>query len=419
MQRSTAWAGIGLAVVALSASPASADDRLKMNLILEGRLVTTPPSTSFLDGGLGKTRYGRTPRTIQARLAQAVLLGRFEPRPDLVLNVHANFDAEHNFTRRLDLVESALRYTPALGDTLTLDVRAGLFFPSISLENTSPGWLSPYTTSFSAINSWIGEEVRSLGVEAGPSLRMGEAQIRAFGAVARQNDPNGTLLAWRGFALHDRITTLGDRLPLPALRSFGRPDLFPEQPRYVEPLREVDRRWTWSTGLAVSHPKHRLRAVYQAPTADPGAFDGKQYAWRTRFWSLGVSRFLGPVELLFQGLDGETRMGITSRHRNVVIAGFRSAYGLASWMPAADSRHRATVRYDYFRVQDRDEFVIEDSNDETGRAWTFAYSFSPVARHRITLEALHVQSTRANRLDLGLAKRSTEILGSLSWRLTF
>jgi hypothetical protein len=406
-------------VFAISASPGRADDRFAVNLILEGRVVTTPPSSSFLDGGLGKTRYGRVPRAVQARLAQAVLLGRFEPRPDLALSIQANFDAEHDFNRRIDLVEGVLRYTPALGDALSLDLRAGLFFPSVSLENTSPGWLSPYTTSFSAINSWIGEEVRSIGLEAGPSLRLGEAQVRVFGAATRQNDPNGTLLAWRGFALHDRVTAIGDRLPLPPLRSFERADLFPEQPPYVEPQREVDRRWTWSTGLVVSHPKHRLRAVYQAPTADPGVFDGHQYAWRTGFWSVGASRFVGPLELLLQGLDGETRMGRLPGNRNAVIAGFRSAYGLASWTKVDDPRHRATVRYDYFRVRDRDEFVVEDPNAETGRAWTVAYAFSPTARHRITLEVLHAQSTRANRRDLGLPARSTEILGSLSWRLTF
>jgi hypothetical protein len=419
MPRSATWAGIALAVTAFTPSPSRADDRLKINLILEGRLVTTPPVISFLDGGLGKTRYGHTPRSIQARLSQAAVLGRFELRPDLSVNIQANLDAEHNFNRRMDLVEGALRYTPAIGDKLTLDVRAGLFFPGVSLENTSPGWLSPYTTTFSAINSWIGEEVRNIGVEVGPSLSVGEAHVRVFGSAASQNDPNGTLLAWRGFALHDRVTALGDRLPLPLLRSFERPDLFPEQPRYVEPLREVDRRWTWSAGVAVSHPKHRLRALYQAPTADPGAFDGKQYAWRTGFRSLGASRFLGPVELLFQGLYGETRMGVTAQNRNVVIAQFRSAYGLASWTPAADPRHRATVRYDHFRAQDRDEFLIEDSNDEAGRAWTFAYAFSPAARYRITIELLHVQSTRANRRDLDLAVRSTEILGSLSFRVTF
>lgn len=408
-----------LLLVALAPCSARADDRFKFNLVLDGRLVTTPPSTSFLDAGLGKTRYGREPRAVQPRLAQAALLGRVELRPDLTFRVHANIDAEHNFRRRADLIEALIRYHPAIGDTVSLDLRAGLFFPTVSLENTDAAWLSPYTTTFSAINAWIGEEVRSLGVEAGPSFRIGEAQARFFGAFTRANDPNGTLLAWRGFALHDRVSGAGDRLPLPALRSFDRPNLFPDQARFVQPLREVDRKWTWSSGLSVTHPKYRLKALYQPPTANPGSFDGEQYAWRTGYRAVGASRSFGPLEFLAQGLDGETRMGIVADGRNAVIVRFQSAYFLASWATPAEARHRLTTRYDLFRVKDRDDFAIEDPNHESGSAWTFAYSFAPGSRHRITAELVRVDSTRTNRRDLGLDTHAVEVLGTLSWRLTF
>ena len=223
------WRFLGaltLGILASTTVPATADDRFKFNLVIEGRLVTTPVGVSFLDSGLGKTRYGQKPRAVEATLSQAAFLGRFEARPDLTLRVHGNVDAEHNFKRRVDLVEALVRYNPAIGDTVSLDFRAGLFFPTVSLENTDAAWLSPYTTTFSAINSWIGEEVRNLGVEVGPSIRINEAQWRVFGSFARGNDPNGTLLAWRGFSLHDRVSGLGDRLPLPALRGGGVPRRF-------------------------------------------------------------------------------------------------------------------------------------------------------------------------------------------------
>jgi len=414
-----AFLSLLLAGAPLNPRIASADDRFKFNVVLEGRVATTPVAQSFLDGGLGKTRYGSEPRAVEASLAQAAVLGRFEARPDLTLRVHANVDAEHNFERRVDLVEAIARYAPALTDSIALDIRAGLFFPTVSLENIDPAWLSPYTTSFSAINAWIGEEVRNLGVEAGPSLRIGEAQTRLFGAITRGNDPNGTLLAWRGFALHDRVAGFGDRLPLPDLASFKRADLFPDQPREVQPLREVDQTWTWSSGLAITHTRYRLKVLYQPKTANPGAFDGQQYAWRTGYWAAGAARSFGPVEVLVQGLDGETRMGLLPDRRNAVAARFQSLYVLASWLTPADGRHRATVRYDAFRVQDRDDFVIEDANDESGKAWTFAYTFSPNARHRLTAELLHVNSTRTNRRDLGLDPRAIEILGTLSWRISF
>ena len=398
---------------------ARADDRFRFNLVLDGRVVTTPDSTSFLDRGLGKTRYGHEPREVQVTLAQAALLGRFELRPDLTVRVQGNVDAEHDFKRRVDLIEGFVRYTPAIGDIASLDIRAGLFFPSVSLENTDTGWLSPYTTTFSAINSWIGEEVRSLGVEGGPSFRLGEAQARVFGALTRGNDPNGTLLAWRGFALHDRVSGYGDLLPLPYIRSFDRSDLFPEQPPRVQPWREVDQKWTWSTGAGITHPRYRIKALYQPGTADPGVFDGNQYAWRTGYWSVGAARSFGPVEFLAQGLDGETRMGVVSRGRNAIVARFQSAYGMASWSEPENTRHRVSVRYDWFRVRDEDDFKVEDPNDDSGSAWTFAYAFSPTSRHRISAELLRVDSTHTNRRDFGIDPRAIEILGTLSWRITF
>lgn len=408
-----------LILITLAASTTRADDRFKFNVVLDGRIVTTPASTSFLDEGLGKTRYGHEPRAVEAKLAQAALLGVVELRPDLTLRAHVNVDAEHNFNRRVDLVEGVVRYNPAIGDTTSLDIRAGVFFPTVSLENTDLAWLSPYTITFSAINSWIGEEVRSLGAEAGPSFRLDEAQLRLYGAITRGNDPNGTLLAWRGFALHDRVTGFSDRLPLPALKSFDAPDLFPDQPPHVQPVREVDQKWTWSTGVSLTHPRYRLKALYQPPTANPGAFDGEQYAWRTGYWALGVSRFFGPVEVLAQGLEGETRMGVVAGGRSAIIANFQAGYVLASWTESAEARHRLTLRYDAFRVRDRDDFTIEDPNDESGSAWTFAYAFAPAARHRITAELLRVDSTRTNRRDLGLDPRAVEILGTLSWRVSF
>lgn len=410
-----AAAGLG---VLLAAREARADERLKLDVVVEGRLVTTPTKASFLDGGLGKTRYGHEPRRVEASVSQAVVVGRFEPRVDLSINAQLNAYVSHDFGRRLDVVEAFARYTPAITDAVSLDLKAGLFFPGISLENSEPGWLSPYTSTFSAINSWVGEEVRSLGVEGGPSVLAGETRAQVFGAATRKNDPTGTLLAWRGFALHDRVSGLADRLPLPPLRSFDRPELFPDQPLYVEPMREVDGRWTWSTGLRITNPRYRVRALYQPRTANPGAFDGHQYAWRTGYVAVGVSRSLGPFEVLAQALDGETRMGLLPSGRNAVIAGFRSGFLLGTWA-SASRRHRTTLRFDTFRVTDRDDFKTQDANAETGSAWTFAYRIQPAPHHAFTLEVVRVDSLRDNRRDLGLDPRAIEISGSLSWRLSF
>jgi hypothetical protein len=401
--------------VALAAADGAAQDSLELTLVLDGRLVTAPNATSFLDGGLGKTRYGSRPRAVRAEAGQVAGLAAWRATPALDLRVQVNLDAERDLGRRVDLVEAFARFRPGLTEALGLDVKAGLFFPSISVENTDPGWLSPYTTSFSAINSWIAEESRTVGVEGGPVIRVGETRVRPWGSFSKRNDPSGTLLSWRGFAIHDRVSRLGDRLPLAPLRSFDRPDLFPEQARWVEPLREVDGRWTWSAGADVAGPSYRVRAMFQPGTADEARFDGEQYAWRTGFLSLGASVAFGPVELLAQALDGTTRMGRTPRGP-AVDSGFRAAFGLASLSFHA---HRVSIRYDAFEVDDRDAFLNEDANDESGSAWTFAYVVPLHERARVFLEVLRVDSTRTNRSDLRERPRQVETLGTLALRVRF
>lgn len=392
-------------------------ERFDLRYSVDARLVTTPPTASFLDGGLGKTRYGTKPRAVQAKLAQVVFVPTWHALTTLDVRAQLNVDAERDLGRRIDLVEAETRFRPALTDRLGLDVRAGLFFPRISLENTDTGWLSPYTVSFSAINSWIAEEVRSLGIEGGPTLRLDDTgtELRVSGSVTRRNDPAGTLLAWRGFAFHDRVTAAHDRVPLPPLRSFARPDLFPGQALYSQPLREVDSRWTWSASASLTSPKYRVRALYQPETADKTAFDGSQYAWKTGFLAVGGARNVGPAEFILQGIKGRTRMGRTPESQPAVDARFAALFGLAT---VALRDHRVTLRYDAFDVDDKDRAALTDPNDESGSAWTFAYSVGLSSHVRVFAELLRVTSSRTNRADLKERPRQIETLGTLNLRLS-
>ena len=69
----------------------------------------------------------------------------------------------------------------------------------------------------SAINSWIGEEVRPVAVEGTVAATLGEHKLRATAAIIAANDTAGTLLTFRGWALHDRTTLAFHRQPLPPL----------------------------------------------------------------------------------------------------------------------------------------------------------------------------------------------------------
>ena len=212
-----------------------------------------------------------------------------------------------------------------------------------------------------------------------------------------------TARSWRGagFALHDRVSGFGDRLPLARARARSiRPASSPISRFTFSPCAKSTPHGPWSAGASVTHDQYRLKALYQPQTANPGLFDGEQYAWRTGYWALGASRTLGPMEFLAQGLDGETRMGLASGNRNAVIARFQAAYVLASWADAGSeaSAHRALRRLPRARPR---RFHGRGSNDESGTPGRSPTS-SARPRHRITAELLRVDSTRTNRRDLGL-----------------
>src|SRR6185503_1848518 len=120
----------------------------------------------------------------------------------------------------------------------------------------------------------------------------------------------GTLLAWRGWALGDRQTGVSDRPALAPIPSIEPGGLFEQAPRWVQPFREIDGRIGYYA--AASYKKTGLvdvRAIHYDNRADPGVFDGLQYAWHTRFVSVAGHLDVGPLELLGQYLDGRTTMG--------------------------------------------------------------------------------------------------------------
>lgn len=62
--------------------------------------------------------------------------------------------------------------------------------------------------------------------------------------------------------------------------------------------------------------------------------------------------------------------------------------------------------------------IAEDDNREEGTGWTAADLLRTGERHRLALEAMRLDSTRANRAVLGLPTRARELLVQLSVRLS-
>jgi hypothetical protein len=335
----------------------------------------------------------------------------------LQLNAEAEGDREGHRSR-LDLVEAFIDVRREPSARVRLRARLGFFFPPISQEADEPGWTGPYTITPSAATSWIADELRILGGEARLSLRPEGHDLSVAAAALGGNDPTGTLLAWRGWALGDRQTGLSERPPLAAIPSIEPGGMFEQAPRWVQPFREIDGRLGYY--LAASYKKGDavdVRALHYDNRARETVFDGQQYAWHTRFDSAAVRLRRKPFELLGHYLAGRTIMGRLPGGRPAVDGDFAAAFGMAS---LSAGRHRLSVRYDVFEVGDDDELRAgADPNDEDGHAWTAAWALRTGDAHRLALEAVRVSSDRGVRAEQGGPVRVGETLIQASFRVRF
>lgn len=308
-------------------------------VLVDLRFAYTDRIQSFLDGGLGKVRYGGDEdgdRRALARLAQLSFLADAQFTPKLGAHLHLNVDAEPDrgsLGDRLDLIEAFLRYHFAVAAEKELRGRVGLFFPPLSLENVGPAWTPVYTITPSVINSWVGEEVRAGGAEVTFAHVGLENEISVSGSVLGWNDPSGSLLAFRGWAARDRQTGFHDRIPLaplPAIRPGG---VFQTQAGWTAPITEIDHRaGYYAAGSWERYQRLTVNGIYYDNRANPMAFDSGQYGWHTKFYDAGLDYSFGigaqGPELLFQFLSGNTWMGNVAPGLPKVRVDFRSAYVL-------------------------------------------------------------------------------------------
>ncbi|MBI2840579.1 MAG: hypothetical protein HYX75_19870 [Acidobacteria bacterium] len=387
--------------------------------VLDFRLIAADASVSWLEGGLGKPRYGGDgeQRSTKLRIPQASILLQTRIADVQSVRLHVNLDLEphHEQQRgRVNVIEAFWGYRPVLSPYVRLKVRAGVFFPPVSLENSGPAWTTPYSITTSAANSWIGEEVRTIGVECGVVFSRLTDQFSVVGALFGANDPAGSLLAWRGWSSHDRQSGMWERLPLAPIPSITPSGLFPLQSPYVEPFREVDGRpGYYAAGSWIHGSRIEINGIYWRNRGDRVSVKDGQYAWKTRFVNAGAKLELpGSMTLLAQHMEGRSEMGPGS----LVDIAFYSDYALVS---AARGRHRISMRYERFGVSDRDLNISTDDNRERGSSWTAAYILRTGSRHRLATELLWTRSDRPVRPSLGVPAAEAELIFQTAFRLMF
>ena len=377
-----------LAVVLVTLAGAAAPSRATdWELSLDARLLNSNAEPSFMEGGLGTVRFSSKDSGVQlgrARLALTQQLGE-------LWSVHVDASMYDDKDKSpVGLTEAYLLFRPYPFAGYRFRLKAGGFYPAISLENRAPGWDSPYTLSYSAINSWLATEVRTLGLE-GTLDWLGTRSGHAFdlgmtGGVFGWNETAGDVVATDGFSLTDRQTAL-----------FGRVGSLKSAPLDgSEPFLQLDHREGVYGGLEARYfDRIVLRALRYDNRADPYAADevSDQYALHTRFNSAGVRLEADHgFTAIAQWLGGETTTAGSGWPESWP---FRAEFALL-----AERRGRSTfsVRYDRFAVE---SIGAGGYGDQNGHAWTAAYVFQPDAHWRFTLEWLQVLSSDTFRVSLG------------------
>ena len=290
----------------------------------------------------------------------------------------------------LDLTEAYAELRPFPSGPWRSRARSSaLSYAPISLENWLVGWRSPYTLSYSAINTWIGEELRTIGAEYDLDWlgrqRGYPWQLGLTGSLYGWNDPAGSLVASRGWALNDRQSTLFGRI--------GEPGVGP-----IHGVREFYGNFGGSAGYYLgANASYRgaltLVALHYDNLADPRAYLSAlhDYAWHTWFNSAGLRwNPTEPWTVITQWLAGHTCVGTQPD-----CFQFSSAFLLASWQRGPD---RVSARYDDFQMH---SYEGTFANQNRGHAWTLAYQRDLNKHLSVAVEELRVDSTLALRQRIG------------------
>ena len=412
------WAAIAGLLAALPAHATGEPPTSGADWGLDLSLVNSSGHPSWLEGSAGKLRFD------PAHDGAAVSRGFFDYQARLGSTVTAHVLSEVYFDNHgstVDLTEAYVDWRPMTVTSTRYRIKAGAFYPRISLENVGPGWSSPYSINPSAINTWVGEELRAVGTELTLSRRLAALgnlhtvalQVALFGG----NDPAGGLMAWKGWSIHDRQSRLNDEIPLPPIPRIQPGDWWEDQDPFITPLLEIDEAPGYYVNLEWRYgSKLLVRAMHYDNRADPEGIENNQFAWWTYFDHLGIQMTLpGDVGLLAQWMDGFTAWGRLTNGVYSVDNEFRSSYVL---LTRKFERHRLTVRYDDFQVTEADVTPL-DENRETGHAWTVAYRFNPTERVALAAEWLEIRSIRPAWLYFGLSEARTEKQFQLALQLRF
>jgi hypothetical protein len=362
---------------------------------LDLRLVGADAPTSVPDGGLGVLRYGNNRDGLQlgrARLALSQDFGEL-----LTFKADASAWGQHD-RNPIDFTEAYLQLHPYPWGDWRARVKLGAFYAPMSLENRADGWESPYTLSSSAMDSWVAQELRTIGAEfklewLGTHSGHDFDVTAAFG-VYGWNEAAGAAIANSGFTITDWQGTLLGRV--------GRPNSLVGE---IDEYHQFDNRVGTYVGLEVHYlDRVTLEGLHYDNHADPAIDDEVTniYAWQTQFNTVGLrAETDAGWTAIVQWMAGTTY--VDPEEFGLLRWDFVTRYVLISKRSA---RNTLSARYDDFTVNAKQAYPL---GDQGGHALTLAYRFEANEHWRFTLEWVRARGFQANRaIYAGEAPFATE-----------
>jgi hypothetical protein len=419
MLRACLAAAVVLAVTLLTPAARAQDifTRDTFHGLVELRAGAADGERSWVKQGFGKTAFSGDHGGWKARadISQAVVewKPRFSFSTGAVISGQYQSDAAHP---RLDLDEAYLSWRSAPSPAGRISARVGIFYPPLSLENAGVGWTTTDLLSASALNTWVGEEVKVSGLEASFRRRFGGHELTATAAVFGWNDTSGTLLSFRGWALGEARTGFNTRFSLPPLSRFMRT----KQAGVTSPMWELDGRAGYYGRLEWRPPAPVvIDGLHYDNRGDRIGVHDHQWAWQTRFDDLGVAWTpTRAFRVRAQALTGRTWMGYATPHTWLDMS-FRAAYLMATH-DFGDAGHpsSASLRFDLFDTHDH-TWKLLDNNNERGWAATVGLKRPVAAWADLFVEAQRVESHRPARVLAAAAPHQAQTVVQTALRLHF
>ncbi|HEX7193164.1 MAG TPA: hypothetical protein VF381_16450 [Thermoanaerobaculia bacterium] len=289
--------------------------------------------------------------------AQAQLGIDWRPSPFFGAHLHllARSEDDHSQRGHAGIVQAYLEQK----FTNHLRFMEGAFFLPTSRENVDELWESPYSITPSALNSWMGEELRPIGVDASYSAHGLLGGVTLF----RGNDTFGALPASRGWDIRDHWTTLGEHLPV-------------DDTYFSSVSAETDGRIGWSARGRWNNDHAMLQLTHIDNRSD-AEDHGDLLNWETRFDIAGADYTINDWTLAAESGWGKTQVIF---YNAVYPTDVRASYALLS---RRFNTARATLRVESFQ-----------SGTVHQHAVTAAFFWTPLPKLRAGLEATKAGAQR-------------------------